>query len=118
MLEPENDDEYSFTGAPEDYPEEWLDLNRDGSIRLRSDRRRYAAQQLIVDVNGTCLPTGNRWRREVAVRHRPSPRCKLVAISWHRFRRMAHALSVEQYQPVCNLEPAGEDKGERGRFTC
>ena len=60
MLEPENDDEYSFTGAPEDYPEEWLDLGRDGTIRLRSDRRRYAAQQLIVDVDGTIGAVGRR----------------------------------------------------------
>jgi hypothetical protein len=39
MPEPENDDNYSFTGAAEDYPEDWLDAGRDGSIRLRSDLR-------------------------------------------------------------------------------
>ena len=44
MPEPESDDDYSFAGAPEDYPEEWLDSSRDGAIRLRSDRRPYAAQ--------------------------------------------------------------------------
>jgi hypothetical protein len=60
MPEPVNDEEYLFTGAPEDYPEEWLDSGRDGSIRLRSDRRRYAAQQLTVDLDGAVGPTGRR----------------------------------------------------------
>lgn len=52
MPEPENDDDFSFTGAVEDYPEEWLDSGRDGSIRLRADRRPYAPQQLIVKEDG------------------------------------------------------------------
>jgi hypothetical protein len=60
MPEPVNDEEYSFTGAPEDYPEEWLDSGRDGSIRLRSDRRRFAAQQLTVDFDGRVGTTGRR----------------------------------------------------------
>ena len=60
MPEPEGDDEYSFAGAPEDYPEEWLDSGRDGAIRLRSDRRPYAAQQLAVDLDGTLGTTGRR----------------------------------------------------------
>ena len=60
MPEPENDDDYSFTGAPADYPEEWLDSGRDGSIRLRSDRRPYAAQGLVVDADGTVGTTGRR----------------------------------------------------------
>jgi Lhr-like helicase len=60
MPEPENDDDYSFTGVPGDYPEEWLDSGKDGSIRLRADRRPYAAQQLTVDVDGTVGTTGRR----------------------------------------------------------
>ena len=60
MPEPENDDDYSFTGAPADYPEEWLDSGRDGSIRLRSDRRPYAAQGLVVDADGTVGTAGRR----------------------------------------------------------
>lgn len=60
MPEPENDNEFSFTGAVEDYPEEWLDSDRNGSIRLRSDRRPYAAQQLTVDADGTVGTTGRR----------------------------------------------------------
>ena len=46
MPEPENDKEFSFTGAIEDYPEEWLETQRNGSMRLRADRRPHAAQQL------------------------------------------------------------------------
>ena len=96
MLEPENDDDYSFTGAPEDYPEEWLDLSRDGSIRLRSDRRRYAAQQLIVDVDGTVGTTGRRaWflAGQISLLSRPaaiSPRCRRArSTSWRACRPRA-----------------------------
>ena len=60
MPEPENDVDYSFTGTPADYPEEWLDSGRDGSIRLRSDRRPYAAQGFMVDADGTVGTTGRR----------------------------------------------------------
>jgi hypothetical protein len=60
MPEPENDDDYSFTGAPTDYPEEWLELSRDGSTRLRSNRRPHAAQELIIDWTGTTGTTGRR----------------------------------------------------------
>jgi Lhr-like helicase len=60
MPEPQNDDDYSFGGEPTDYPEEWQDSSRDGSIRLRSDRRRYAAQELTVDTDGMVGTTGRR----------------------------------------------------------
>jgi hypothetical protein len=60
MPEPENDEYFTFTGAAEDYPEEWQDLGRDGSIRLRSDRRPYAAQSLMMDADGTVGTTGRR----------------------------------------------------------
>ena len=60
MLEPENDENFSFTGVPEDYPEEWTETTRNGSVRLRSDRRRYAAQQLTVDASGAVGTTGRR----------------------------------------------------------
>jgi DEAD/DEAH box helicase len=60
MPEPENDESFSFTGAPEDYPEEWVDAARDGTPRLRSDRRPYAAQELTVDASGAIGTTGRR----------------------------------------------------------
>jgi Lhr-like helicase len=60
MPEPENDETYSFTGAPEDYPEEWIETARNGSIRLRSARRPYAAKELTVDAAGVVGTTGRR----------------------------------------------------------
>jgi hypothetical protein len=63
MPEPENDESFWFTDAPEDYPEEWVDTARNGALRLRSDRRPYAAQELTIDAGGTIGTTG-----------RPTPR--------------------------------------------
>jgi Lhr-like helicase len=60
MPEPEEDPSFSFTGAPEDYPEEWVDTASNGSLRLRSERRPYAAQGLTVDASGTIGTTGRR----------------------------------------------------------
>jgi hypothetical protein len=59
-LMPEPADDFSFTGAPEDYPDEWVEATRNGTIRLRSDRRPYAAQSLTVDAAGTIGTTGRR----------------------------------------------------------
>ncbi len=43
MPEPEGDADYAFTGALEDYPEDWLETGPKGGIRLRSNRRRFAS---------------------------------------------------------------------------
>jgi hypothetical protein len=59
-LMPEPEDDFLFTGAPEDYPEEWVEATRSGTLRLRSDRRPYAAQALTVDAAGTIGTTGRR----------------------------------------------------------
>jgi DEAD/DEAH box helicase len=59
-LMPEPEDDFLFTGAPEDYPEEWVEAARNGALRLRSDRRAYAAQALTVDAPGTIGTTGRR----------------------------------------------------------
>jgi len=60
MPEPDNDANFSFTGAPEDYPEEWVEATRNGTLRLRADRRAYAAQGLTIDAAGTVGTTGRR----------------------------------------------------------
>ena len=60
MPEPENDGDYSFAGAAEDYPEEWLEFGSGGTVRLRSNRRPYAAQDLNVDADGTAGTAGRR----------------------------------------------------------
>jgi hypothetical protein len=60
MPEPANDETYSFTGAPEDYPEEWIETARNGGVRLRSARRPHAAKELTVDATGAVDTTGRR----------------------------------------------------------
>jgi Lhr-like helicase len=60
MPEPENDPDYAFTGAIEDYPEDWVEVPRNGTPRLRRERRPYAAQELAVDAGGVAGTTGRR----------------------------------------------------------
>jgi len=57
MPEPVNDPEYSFSGAPEDYPEEWTEAGPSG-LRLRADRRRRAPAHVHVDPAGIVGTTG------------------------------------------------------------
>lgn len=60
MLEPENDDEFSFAGELEDYPEDWIELDRGGAPRLRKDRRSAAPEALTVDASGAVGTTGRK----------------------------------------------------------
>jgi hypothetical protein len=41
MPEPENDAEFNFKGDLDDFPEDWLDVDRGGAPRLRRDRKAY-----------------------------------------------------------------------------
>lgn len=58
MPEPDKDDDFSFKGELEDYPEDWLELDRGGSPRLRRERRAYAPEPLTVAADGTTGTTG------------------------------------------------------------
>jgi Lhr-like helicase len=60
MPEPEGDADYAFTGALEDYPEEWLETGPKGSIRLRSNRRRFAPREITVNPGGAVGTAGRR----------------------------------------------------------
>jgi Lhr-like helicase len=60
MPEPVNDPDFTFTGAVEDYPEDWVETPRNGTPRLRRERRPYAAQELTVDAGGIVGTTGRR----------------------------------------------------------
>ena len=60
MPEPQSDADYGFTGAVEDYPEDWLETGPRGSIRLRSNRRRFAAREVTVNPSGIVGTTGIR----------------------------------------------------------
>ena len=60
MPEPQGDPDYAFTGALEDYPEDWLETGPRGGIRLRSNRRRFAPREITVDPGGAVGTTGRR----------------------------------------------------------
>ena len=60
MPEPENDAEFGFKGELDDFPEDWLDVDRAGSPRLRRDRKAYAPELLTVDASGAIRSTGRR----------------------------------------------------------
>ena len=60
MPEPQGDPDYGFTGAIEDYPEDWLEVAPRGGIRLRSNRRRSAPREITVDPGGAVGTTGIR----------------------------------------------------------
>ena len=60
MPEPQGDPEYAFTGAIEDYPEDWLEAGPRGVMRLRSNRRRSALREITVDPGGAVGTTGRR----------------------------------------------------------
>ena len=60
MPEPDNDTEYGFTGAPEDYPEEWVEPAPSGGVRLRSERRKFAPRSVNVEASGAVGEVGRR----------------------------------------------------------
>jgi Lhr-like helicase len=60
MPEPQDDDEFSFAGAVEDYPDDWIESTKAGASRLRKERRAYAAQDLTVGANGVMGTTGRK----------------------------------------------------------
>jgi Lhr-like helicase len=60
MLEPQGDPDYAFTGALEDYPEDWVEGGPKGVTRLRSSRRRSAPREITVDPGGAVGTAGRR----------------------------------------------------------
>ena len=60
MPEPENDAEFNFKGDLDDFPEDWLDVDRGGAPRLRRDRKAYVPEPLTVDASGAIGSTGRR----------------------------------------------------------
>jgi hypothetical protein len=92
MPEPENDAEFTFKGELEDFPEDWLELDRAGAPRLRRDRKAYVPEPLTVDADGTVGSSGRRgwflpgkYRFCPACKHQPAGRAreinKLAALS-------------------------------------
>jgi Lhr-like helicase len=60
MPEPDGDPEFAFAGGVEDYPEDWVETGAKGVVRLRSNRRRFAARAITVDSTGSVGTTGRR----------------------------------------------------------
>jgi Lhr-like helicase len=60
MPEPIDDPDFAFTGAPEDFPEEWLDFAATGA-RLKSGRRKFQPRSLVVAADGRIGETGHRF---------------------------------------------------------
>jgi superfamily II DNA/RNA helicase len=60
MPEPEEDDEFTFDGELESFPDDWLELDRGGSPRLRKDRKAFAPVPLTVDASGAVSSSGRR----------------------------------------------------------
>ena len=56
MPEPLGDEEYTFDGTPEQYPEDWIDP----AGRIRSNLRPFTAQSLIIDAAGSVGAQGRR----------------------------------------------------------
>ncbi len=52
MPQPAEDAEYSFTGAPEDLPEEWTEDGPGGVKRVRSEKKKAMPRQVFVDATG------------------------------------------------------------------
>ena len=59
MPEPEGGN-FDFRGAPEDYPEPWLETTRSGEVRLKAIYRRTKAEAFNVQTDGTVGASGIR----------------------------------------------------------
>ena len=57
MLEP-SDEEFTFQGREEDFPEEWLEETKRGEIRLKAGYRRHRPERRLVLPDGTESATG------------------------------------------------------------
>jgi superfamily II DNA/RNA helicase len=85
MPEPENDAEFTFKGELEDFPEDWVELDRGGAPRLRRDRKAYLPEPLTVDAGGMTGSTGRRawfvpgkFRFCPACKHQPAGRAREI----------------------------------------
>lgn len=58
--EPDGDPDFTFAGSAEDYPEDWVETGAKGVVRLRSNRRRFAARAITVDPTGEVGTIGRR----------------------------------------------------------
>lgn len=60
MPEPDGDSDFSFKGELEDYPDDWLEVDRGGAPRLRRERKAFVPEALTVNAAGTVGTTGRK----------------------------------------------------------
>ncbi|MER8691909.1 DEAD/DEAH box helicase [Mesorhizobium opportunistum] len=79
---PEGDADFSFSGAPEDFPEDWTELGPRG-LQLRKGRRKWVPNPLTVQVDGQLGESGKhglfisgKFRFCPACGHQPSSRAR------------------------------------------
>jgi len=85
LPEPENDPDFGFGGAPEDYPEEWTEPAAGGQIKLKSARRKQLPRQIRIDESGS-IGVGSRsawflpgkFQFCLACRHQPASQAKEI----------------------------------------
>jgi Lhr-like helicase len=85
MPAPANDPDFTFKGELEDFPDDWLELDRGGAPRLRRERRAYAPQSLTVAADGKISSTGRqtwflpgKFRFCPACKHQPAGQAREI----------------------------------------
>lgn len=85
MPEPEQDDDFTFSGELEDYPEDWLEADRGGAPRLRRERRNAVPELLTVDAAGAVGSVGRKawfipgkFRFCPACKHQPAQQAREI----------------------------------------
>ena len=89
-----NDDEFTFSGKDEDYPDAWLDEKPNGEKRLKPTYRKKRAQQYSVRPDGTAH-SGMRQAWFLPGKYRFCPSCRDVNISSERDMNKLASLSAE-----------------------
>ena len=89
-----NDDEFTFSGKDEHYPDAWLDEKPNGEKRLKPTYRKKRAQQYSVRPDGTAH-SGMRQAWFLPGKYRFCPSCRDVNISSARDMNKLASLSAE-----------------------
>lgn len=89
-----NDDEFTFSGKDEDYPDAWLDEKPNGEKRLKPTYRKKRAQQYSVRSDGVAH-SGMRQAWFLPGKFRFCPSCRDVNISSARDINKLASLSAE-----------------------
>jgi superfamily II DNA/RNA helicase len=89
-----NDEEFTFSGKDEDYPDAWLDEKPNGEKRLKPTYRKKRAQQYSVRPDGTAH-SGMRQAWFLPGKYRFCPSCRDVNISSARDMNKLASLSAE-----------------------